>query len=154
MRHLVIYIFIITLSLTISCIGQQSSVKGKLFENVSFKLQNDDNSFAVFNALLYSFILDKRFKDKTSSYYFDMYTNLYNTGIPLVRLIKKDSLEKIFVELERKGDLYNKSKIRKKYREIISNIDNYNYDTIGGANEQEEYFLKFLEQYYILPETR
>lgn len=153
MRHIVIYIFVIINSSF--CFGQQSLTDEELFKKVSFSLKNDEKSFESFNLFYQAYSLDLKIKDKSYECYFDLYAHLYNKGIPIVRLIKKEAFEKTFEQLIEKSDFHKKSSIYRKYKEIITDVNNYNTDyDIGEIGGQKEYFLNFLNQYFILPKTK
>ncbi len=154
MKHIVIYILFFVVN-SFFCFGQQSFTDEELFKKVSFSLKNNDKSFESFNLLYQTYSLDLKIRDKSYECYFDLYAHLYNKGIPIVRLIKKDTLEKAFEQLIEKGDFHRKSSVYRKYKEIITNINNYNTDyDIGERGEQKKYFQKFLNDYFILPETK
>jgi len=58
-------------------------------------------------------------------------------------------------ECTKKRSQHSKSSIKRNYKRLVSNFKNYNTDNdFGDTEEQSEYFLQFIELYYILPNTK
>lgn len=156
MRKLVLNI--ILLFITIHSIYSQDKVVDKdLFRKVSLTMISDTTSLMVYTSLFQLYKLDTKMNSlvREFSCFSDVYIQLYNRGVPFVRLIKKNSIENSFEELLKKSNKTNKKWIHRKYNQIVCNLSNYNTDDdIGSTGEQMDYFFKFLEHYLILPESK
>lgn len=125
-----------------------------LFIKVSNQLKNDEKSFQVFQSLNKAYKFDIQRKSHTSDSLQDLYLELYNQGIPLVRLIKEDVFKETFKTMNNQILNLNNNKLRTNYNTIISSYTNFNNDSnLAGNGEQQAYFLKYLSEYLILPIT-
>jgi|GEM_PF-4238985 len=146
--YLIISLFIFSFSFS-----QQKNIDKKLFDEVSTKLENDEKSFEIFSHLYQEYLLDLS-EEGQKEHFSDLYIRLYNEGFPLVRLLKMESFSEIFNQLTKRCKSDEKVRLHKEFITLIRNKKNYSKDIdIGQLGEQKQYFLNFLNEYKILPET-
>ena len=137
-----------------SSFGQGKNINDSLFICVANKLKNDEKSFQVFQALYMAHTIDKEIKYLKLDCFQTLFITLYNKGVPLVRLIKEVVFIKTFDKISKKSKHFKRNKLLRSYQKLISNYVNYNSD--DNDPEQpggKEYFMKFLNEYFILPAT-
>lgn len=145
---LIISLFIFSFSFS-----QLKNIDKKLFDEVSTKLENDEKSFEIFSHLYQEYLLDLG-EEGQKEHFSDLYIRLYNEGFPLVRLLKMESFSEIFNQLTKRCKSEKKARLHKEFIKLIRTKKNYSTDIdIGQLGEQKQYFLKFLNEYKILPET-
>lgn len=146
--YLIVSLFIFSFSF-----GQQTTIDKNLFSEVSTKLKKDKKSLEVFTELYQEYLLDLR-EENQNERFIDLYIQLYNKGIPVVRLLKKESFIKRFDRLKERGKPYKKIRLCKEFLKLTRNKKNYNTDIdIGAEGTQKQYFLQFLNEYKIMPAT-
>lgn len=72
-----------------------------LFKRVAIKLERDKKSFNTFKNLFEAYLNPSIKGDSICGSYFNLYLSLYNNGTSLVRLIKKNTLDSVFAQIER-----------------------------------------------------
>ncbi|EHQ43899.1 hypothetical protein [Myroides odoratus] len=146
--YLIISLFIFSFSFS-----QQKTIDKKLFSEVVAKLEDDKKSFEIFSNLYQEYILDLS-EEGHKEHFLDLYIQLYNEGFPMVRLLKIESLSKAFDQLIKRDRTDYNVRLYKAFLKLIRNKKNYSTDIdIGAQGEQKQYFLKFLNEYKIVPET-
>jgi hypothetical protein len=124
-----------------------------IYNKVKKKLLKDKKSFNDFNNLQYEYNKEISNDSNISSIVYDsLYIEYYNMGFPIVRLINKEKLDSCFLYLGNTNCNTNIHLIKQTYRQIVKNYHNFNSDkNIGGEDSQKEYFIMYIEGYYILP---
>jgi hypothetical protein len=134
--------------------AQSKTANDSLFTMVSTKLKNDEKSFQVFQALHKEYKIDNEMKNRGLDSFQTVFITFYNQGIPLTRLIKEDAFKKMFKRMSKKAIQLKSNEFRRSYQQLISNYANYNADDNDPIQPGgKEYFLKFLNGYFILPLT-
>jgi hypothetical protein len=111
-----------------------SCASNKIEDKVISKLKLDNESIEVYINLC------KTFNDSRNDCY-DLYLDLYNKGIPFVRLFEYETILKSFTNNNCK-----KSELDKDYISLISNKLNYIND-----ERRYNYFQEYINNYLILP---
>ncbi|MCO6494104.1 MAG: hypothetical protein J5I91_00285 [Bacteroidetes bacterium] len=126
-----------------------------LFNQVVAKLESDKGSCVNFEKLFNTYYADFKVKDSLHTSYYDLYLSMYNQGFPLVRLIRKESMDSVFSQLVSNRKRVSRKLLATQYCNIVINKDNFNTDNdIGGEGSQNDYFRRYLNGYLILPESR
>jgi hypothetical protein len=151
MKTIVAAIFLLFVS---NSFAQATTTNDSLFTMVSTKLKNDEKSFQVFQALYKEYTLDSEMKNHHIDCFQTLFISLYNQGIPLTRLIKEVAFIEMFKRMSKKAIQLKSNELRLSYQKLISNYANYNSDDNDPIQPGgKEYFLKFLNGYFILPLT-
>ncbi|MBV7440376.1 hypothetical protein KRX57_03015 [Weeksellaceae bacterium TAE3-ERU29] len=111
-----------------------SFVKGQQVDAVQVKLKEDHLSLETFKYLSATY---QKKQEKT----YQLYIALYNIGIPLVRLFEYETLQSYF-------NKNSQNNLKEVYILLISDDKNYIND-----DRREEYFQKYLKDYFIMPPT-
>lgn len=143
--------------LLISLFLFQLSANGSdsLFTKVQQKLIEDSETFNCFKELYVAYYEDKKANLEIRNETYDsLYIIYYNKGLPLVRLIKRESLDSFFSLLYLKKSIFKKRSFKREYNNLIASYSNFNADNdIGAKGSQKEYFLMYLDHYYIIPKS-
>lgn len=127
-----------------------------LFKQVQTKLLNDKKSFKNFCLLYDEFCNFKKNKDTLLDNHYDLSYALYNKGIPFVRLINIDAVDSCFHEIYQKNKLFKQVYLKRVYKRLVQNYNNYNTndDFYNSAGEEVTYFSAYLKDYFIMPSTK
>ncbi len=154
MKH-IFYTILIIFTLSLSCFGQGKTVNDSLFIEVSSKLKSDKKSFKTFQAIYKAYMIDLEMKYISLDCLKTLYIMLYNKGVPIARLVNEESIIEAFELLNNKDICHKSIQFRNVYKKLIADYSNYNTDVFfGSTGDQEEYFLKFLNEYFIIPDTK
>jgi|SRR5690606_20155668 len=127
--------------------------RGQLFVLVSEKLEKDERSFLVYNTLYNAYVLDQEHKDKSLDCFLNLSVDLYNVGIPLVRLIKRESLVLSFERLNKTKKSLTLNDIQQEYKKTVRDISHYNEEENEIIFNERDHFEIFIEHYYLIPKT-
>ncbi len=127
--------------------------RDQLFLLVSKKLEKDERSFSVYKTLYNAYVLDQEHKDKSLDCFFNLSTDLYNVGIPLVRLIKRKSFILSFEKLNKTKSSLTLNDIRQEYKRTVRDISHYNEEENEIIFNEKNHFEIFIEHYYLIPKT-
>lgn len=70
-----------------------------------------------------------------------------------VRLLRLESFSEIFNQLTKRSKTDKKVRLHKEFLKLIRNKKKHNTDIDIGQQGGQQYFLKFLNEYKIVPET-
>ena len=157
---------IISLLFSISTFGQNYS-----FNRVSSKLKKDKLSLELYKEYFTIYLFDRLIYSQlydSTDFFLSYYISTYNEMRPFPRLVSRGAIEKSFIYQINisKTDLkkmafheisdilvHNRLKLKRSYKALVADFQNYNLDMFEQEDKKEEYFRKFILYYYINPET-
>ncbi|MBX7204462.1 MAG: hypothetical protein K1X81_03460 [Bacteroidia bacterium] len=157
MKHLFFIFLFGSLHHIAICYPQERLVclNDTLLPRVAIKLERDTKSFNVFKDLFKVYHKSSTNGDTIHEEYFDLYLSLYNKGTPLVRLIKKNTLDSVFAQVEQQYNTNSHRSLYESFCSVVQNPSFYNTDAdIGAVGAQIECFRIFLTNYFILPPNK